>query len=136
MSAMPPTSDAAATVRFAALLAGVLVFVHLMITFVFGDRITGTGWVIVGLVAAGALAVVVSRVRLRPARRQQNLLLHLLVFLVLVGSFWMHATLLWVFGRGAPATEDWFLVTVVLPLVWAVPLVVHAIAVLTGPRQP
>lgn len=127
----PPLStvDVAA---YAGGLAVTLALTHLVVGVLDDGRMSA----LAGLALAGVAVFVVVFLYLRRAamaqRRYGYYLLHVIAFLLVNGSFALHALVRYSAGSTEAVTGGWRGVLFVMPLVWSVGLLVHTLGTLAS----
>jgi hypothetical protein len=115
----------------AALIAGVLVVQEYTALAADGQITAGTGLLLAGV----ALYVVVFSVRNATALRQRafgTYFAHVLAYLIINGSFWVHAWILIFSGRGEILQQGWSGPLVSMSVLWGAGLLVHTIGAVLG----
>ncbi len=114
-----------------AMMAGVVV-VHGLIA-AQGQRVTPLTQLALGVVALGYLAFFITRHREFRRVRFALLSSHAIGYLIVNGSFWLHASYLWATGQGERVDSAWYGLLFGMSICWGAGLAVHAL--LTAHRR-
>lgn len=110
----------------AAMIVGVSVVQAIIATH--GHRITLVSTLALAVVALGYLAFNMATHQWLRRVRYGRLTVHAVGYVIVNGSYWLHATWLWTTGRGAVVDADWYGSLFGMGLFWGLGLTIHTIA--------
>lgn len=64
--------------------------------------------------------------------RYGRLTAHVIGFVIVNGSYWLHAAYLWGSGQGSVVNADWYGLLFGMGLFWGLGLTIHAVATIAG----
>lgn len=129
-----PTGAAALSnpqlLRYAVAVAGGLLVVHLYIAVFAENRVDKWSMLLLGVVALYVAWFQWSRRRQLRQRAYGRYLLHVLTYLLVNGSYWLHAGLLAAAGNSNALDSSWQGALFGMSLIWGVGLLVHTLGAL------
>ena len=121
-----PTTTNADLVRYAGTLAAATALVHGGTALLVGSRMTVLTPLLLLVPAVYVLAFVRRRGAALRGRAYGMYLVHAVAYVLVTGSFWLHAAVLDLTGREQVLRQGWSAVLLALTVGWGVGLLVHS----------